>query len=132
MPGNVAAASPSTVMPDFVSRSFDYASQYVSDLNYYADGSGQGKAITSSGRRVWRAEIPCNSTLLTALRTFWLARKCIEPFWFYYWRETTPLGSVDLTGASTVGRYAAKFNGSWSEEFTLGRNSIQVEIVEVL
>jgi hypothetical protein len=132
MPGNVAAAAPATVMPDFVSRAFEYVSEFEVDLNYYVDGSGQAAAITSTARRTWRAEIPCDSTLLGALRTFWLARRCIEPFYFYYWRETTPLGSVDLSAVSTVGRYIVKFNGQWMEEFTLGRNSIQVELVEAL
>ena len=132
MPGNVAAAAPTTVLPDFVSRSFEYASEFEVDLNYYADGSGQAKAITTTPRRIWRASAKMMSDAqLTALRSFWLARKCVEPFYFYYWRETTPLGAVDNTGVSTVGRYTVKFNGQWSEDFTLGVLHTDIELIEV-
>lgn len=132
MPGNVAAAAPSTVLPDFVSRSFEYMSEFESDSNYYVDGSGQADALTSTPRRIWRASAKMMThAQLTALRTFWLARKCVEPFYFYYWRETTPLGAVDNTGASTVGRYTVKFNGDWSEDFSLEVLHIDIQIVEV-
>jgi len=52
-------------------------------------------------------------------------------FWFYYWAETTPPGSVDLTGASTVGRYVAVFTSHWDEAVVLGRTAITLEIQEV-
>lgn len=130
MPGNVAAAAPSTVMPEFVSSAFELASEFVVDVNGYQDASFQAKALTTTSRKTWRAIIPCTSTLLTSLRSFWSARG-IEPFYYYFWRETSPLGAVDLTGTSTVGRYTVKFNSEWNEENTLGRNAINVEIVEV-
>ena len=132
MPGNVAAAAPSTVMPAFLSSQFELMSSFECDLNYYADGSGQASAIVTTSRKTWRAQVPCDSALLASLRSFWIARKKVEPFYFYFWRETVPLGQVDLTGASTVGRYACKFLSDWSEEFTLGRTTVQVEITESL
>lgn len=132
MPGNVAAASASAVMPGFLSSQFNLSSAFEVDINYYVDGSGQAKAMASTARKTWRATIPCSSTLLGALRDFWLARKSCEPFYFYFWRETTPLGSVDLTGMSVVGRYVVKFNSPWAEEFTLGRAAINVELIEAL
>jgi len=57
MPGNVAAASPTAVMPAFLARSFELISSFQVDVNSYADGSVQTKAITTTVRRTSRATI---------------------------------------------------------------------------
>ncbi len=127
MPGNVAAASPSTVMPEVLARSFVAASEFLIDVNEYADSSVQTKAITTTSRKTWRLAAVMDATLLGTMRTFWEARRNGEPFWFYFWRE----GAHDPTGLSTVGRYAAVFVGGWNEVTTLGRSIVELMIQEV-
>lgn len=132
MPGNVAAASPSTVMPAFLARAFEMSTSFVVDANEYADASSQRKAITSTGRKTWRASIPMVTADLTAMRAFYVARKAgAEPFYFYHWKETSPAGTVDPTGLSTTGRYAVVFASPWEETPTIGRTTVDVVLEEV-
>ncbi len=131
MPGNVAAAAASTVMPAFLAQAFDMSSGWVVDVNSYVDGSVQTKALTTVARRIWTATIGMDPTQLSALRTFYQARKCAEPFYFYFWRETSPPGTVDNTGVSTVGRYTVVFTSEWKEAVQMGRTVVSVQLVEV-
>lgn len=127
MPGNVAAAAPATVMPVVLSRAFAAGSEFVVDVNEYADSSVQTKAITTTSRKTWRLAAAMDATLIGTLRTFWEARRNGEPFYFYFWRE----GAHDPTGLSTVGRYAAVFVGGWNEATNLGRTIVELVIQEV-
>lgn len=131
MPGNVAAPAPNTVMPAFLAANFELAHSFEGDVNAYADGSYQAKALTTASRKVWRAAVRLAPTQLAELRAFFNAHGNSKAFWFYFWRETSPAGSVDPTGSSTIGRYACVFVGEWSEAAGLGRVTVSLQIMEV-
>ena len=110
MPGSVALASPSVVMPVFLSRSFRRRNAWLVVASEYPDGSTQRAALVTNGRNEWVRDGRISQAELTALLAFYDARKGgTEPFYFYDPWETSPIFASAPTGVP--GRYTVVFNG---------------------
>ena len=128
MPGSVANAAPSTVMPKFLCAQFTRARAYELNENEYRNGESQRALKVSSSRKSWQLSARHAPAALATLRTFISDRRGpLEPFYFYDLTE----GAHDPTGASLTGRYTVRINGAWSEETAIGRTSVPLELVEI-
>lgn len=113
MPGNLAAAAPSTVLPRISCTAYEQTRSYEVSVSEYPDGSSQREVKASSPRRSWRLTERLSVTALAALRQFFADRKGgTEPFYMYDPFESTPFGNYDATGVSTNGRFTVCFTGS--------------------
>lgn len=131
MPSSVLPAVATAVLPAFLSTQFEEVREFLCDINEYPDGHSQRRALVTNSRRKWRARATLPAVDAIALRTFYLARRgTLEPFFFYFGRETDPAFTHDPLGVSIFGRYKVKFDSPWSEELILGRKPVSVELVE--
>lgn len=126
MPGSVANATPSTVMPLAVARLFAESREVPGRVNEYRDGTVQRRREASTGRRRFTATVRVDATGLVALRTFWSA---VKQGAFYYYHLTEAV--YDATGVATAGRYTVRFAGGWSEAMEMARGEAMVNLVEV-
>jgi phage-related protein len=132
MPGNVANATPSVVLPQTLSRAFVHTREYPVIDNEYRNGESQRSAQAATSRKKWTLTKRVTPTQLRALLAFYDARNGThEPFYFYDPYETNPKFSYDPTGAAVTGRYTVRFNSDWSESVAPGRSDVQVELIEV-
>lgn len=135
MPGAVAAAAPSTVLPLILCQSFQQSRMVNTDQNQYPDASQQSNVFAVTSRKRWALTARLTGTALVALRTFYLARNGPQQeFWMYDLFEAVPMADVanyDATGASINGRYTVRFEGKWTQALDLGRNQGQLGLIEV-
>lgn len=133
MPGNVASASTSVVMPLSLSRAFGHERAYAVRDNEYPNGESQRRAVTTTSRKTWSLVKRLTPTEYDALHAFFQARRgSVEPFYFYDGTETTPRWSWDASGVATVGRYLVRFeNNRWFAELTVPRHTVEIRLVEV-
>lgn len=133
MPGSVASASPLVVMPLSLSQSFERESDWHNWTNDYQNGEQQRRTVVTNARRRWRLSKALTTAQLSALRTFYEARKGPQGvFYFYDGLETSPKWGWDATGVSVVGRYAVRFeNETWAQEMNTPRHSTEIVLVEV-
>lgn len=132
MPGNLQAAAPASVLPYGLCSAFEEQRTYEVSVSEYATGESQREARATSPRRTWRQARKLKPAQLTELITFYRARKGgTEPFWFYDLRVSTPYGNYDATGASSNGRFAARFEGPFGFTLQLGRAEVSFVIVEI-
>jgi hypothetical protein len=129
MPGSLALATPTTVLP------WSLTSQWQEDTYWatiqsevYPDGSEQLSVQVAQPRRSWALTKRLNYTEWIALRDFFEARKGgFEPFYFY-----TDKGFYDALGVNTTGRYTVRFDGPLQSEYGLSRFVISLRLVEVV
>lgn len=136
MPGSVANASPTTVMPQTLCSAFVESREWSVEINEYVDGSSQRTARTTTSRKRFQIGKRLNATQLLALRTFWDARKGpVEAFYFYNPFEASvgaAIGSnYDPSGVGTTGRYRVRFEGAWQQQMGMARGEASVELVEL-
>lgn len=133
MPGNVASASTTIVLPLSLSRSFSHSREYTIRSNDYPLGFSQRRAITTTSRKSWQLTKLLTPTQYDALLAFYESVSGpLLPFYFYDGTETSPIWSWDATGVATVGRYLVRFaNPRWSADFSFPRHLVSVEIIEV-
>jgi hypothetical protein len=132
MPGSVANAAPSTVLPNSLCRAFSHARAYPIVENEYRNGESQRSALASTSRKKWTLSKRLTPTQLASLRDFYDARNGThEPFYFYDPYETSPKFSYDPTGAAVTGRYIVRFNSDWSQSVGPGRSDVEIELIEL-
>jgi hypothetical protein len=120
MPQNIQAANPTDVMPKFISVAFNEQVRYECMVNQsYPDGSSDRAALVTTTRSFFRATGKLAPTQWKALRDFFWAH-IGAAFYFYFPREAQPPFTVDMTGASTDGRYTVVFDGAYAETYTPG------------
>lgn len=132
MPGSVANAAPSTVLPQSLSRGFAATREYPVIENEYRNGESQRSTQAATSRKRWTLTKRLTLVQLQALREFYEARHGThEPFYFYDPYESDPKFSADPTGASVNGRYTVRFNSDWSQSAGLSRSDVQIELIEL-
>ena len=130
MPGSVANAAPSEVLPHSLCRAFARSQEYAALDNEYRNGESQRSALATTSRKRWRLAKRLAPGALEDLRDFYDARHGPqEPFYFYDPYETSPKFTPDPTGLA--GRYTVRFNGDWQQSCGPGRSDVQIELVEV-
>jgi len=132
MPGNVSAASPSTVLPQILCRAFARADEWAIEGNEYRDGTSQRTALVATGRRRWRLAARLSPAAKAVLKTFYDA--CYGPgqaFYFYDPYETDPLFSYDPTYQKQDGLYVVRFDCPWNQTADINRLNVELQLVEV-
>ncbi len=132
MPGSVANAAPSTVLPQSLCTAFAHERAYPLVENEYKDGSSQRTVLATTSRKRWRLSKRLTPTQLQELRDFYDARQGpVEPFYFYDPYETNPKFSYDPTGEAVAGRYTVRFDGEWKQFSGPGRSDVSIELIEL-
>jgi hypothetical protein len=136
MPGSVANAAPTTVLPWSLCKAFSHSREYAVNDNEYRDGSSQRGLfvglLVATSRKSWKTSRRLTPSTLAAFRTFYDARKGPhQPFYFYNPWETSPKFSYDATGVKTTGRYTVRFVGTWEQMVGLGRADVNIAIIEI-
>ena len=134
MPGSVANAAPSTVLPQFLCSAFQESREIALRGNEYKNGESQRALQVASSRRQWSLTTRLPATSMDALRAFFLARRgSLEAFFFYDPFAVTSVGSNwDGTGASATGRVTVRFAaGAWEQSMGIARADVAIRLVEV-
>lgn len=132
MPGNVAAAAPSTVLPKSLCLAFSQAREWPTVQNDYPSGENQRSVQTTVPRRSWSLSKRLAPADAGALLSFFIARKNgLEPFFFYDFSEGSTLFNYDATGVSSIGRFTVRFNGEFRMSLGIARCDASFRLVEV-
>ena len=137
MPGNIAIAAPSGVMPATLCTAFTEVREYAQLQSQYHDGTVQRSQLAQTSRRTFRLSKRLCSADLATLYAFWVAKLGgLTPFAFYNPFEVTAghdIGSnYDPTGNGTQGRVTVVFRGSWAQATDIARSNVQgLELAEV-
>jgi len=132
MPGSVANAAPSTVLPWSLWRQFRHDRNYPVIGNEYKNGESQRGKQAETSRKVWHLIARLTPTNLATLRTFyWAAPGPHRAFYYYDPFETSPLFSYDGTGVATTGRYTVRFDGPWQQVSVGPRSEVTITLVQV-
>jgi hypothetical protein len=128
MPGNVAAASPSAVLPAGLASAFRESRQWAArESGPYPDGRHQVAQMATTSRKAWELGRYLTFSEWSTLQAFFDSRKGpLEPFWFY-----PILTQHDPTGVSATGRWIVRFEGSISRVYRPGRQEVQFRLVQV-
>ena len=131
MPGNVAVATPTTVLPKRLGGTFRESHEYITEeCGPYMDGAVQQTIHTPSApRRSWDVAEQLSATLTAALHAFYLARKGpLTAFYFY----PNP-DDWDSDGSSETGRYTVRFDGPMSADHAMSEvHTTSYRVVEVV
>jgi hypothetical protein len=137
MPGNIAIAAPSGVMPATLCIAFTEVREYAQLQNQYHDGTVQRSQLAQTSRRTFRLSKRLGAADLGTLYAFWVAKQGgLIPFAFYNPFEVAAghdIGSnYDPTGNGTQGRVTVVFRGAWTQATDVCRTNVQgLELVEV-
>jgi hypothetical protein len=134
MPGNIAVASPSVVMPQSLCLSFIESREFPQLENLYHDGTREVGALASSSRKSFKLSRALPPTPLATLKAFWdSVGGGLKPFYFYNPYEGSPVGAnYDATGVGTTGRYVVVFQGNWSQNTEITRTTVpNLALIEV-
>jgi hypothetical protein len=132
MPGSVANAAPSTVMPQALCREFVVVDEWTVDQNTYRSGEVEVRSRVTNKRRRWRASMLLTAAQLATWKAFFLAT--LHAAFYYYdpYEASGAIGSnYDGTGSSTTGRFTVCWQGSWKQQMNLGRFSVELELCEL-
>jgi len=141
MPGNLAAAVATNVMPYNLCLAFSESRSFPMLSNTYHDGSAELGLITDgvnlpASIRTWKLTQRLTGSTAIAMRNFFEGQLGgLTPFYFYNPFEVASghaIGSnYDATGLSTQGRHVCVFRGNWAESIGLPRTEIGLEIAEI-
>jgi hypothetical protein len=141
MPGNLAVAAPSGVLPKSLCTAFTETHVYPLLVEQYHDGSTERSLIfdgvnTPTEIRTWKLSKKLNDAAIAVLLAFFEGQEGgLIPFYFYDPYEPVPgqpIGSNwDPTGAAVEGRHTVIFRGDWSSVTNIGRSEASLELLEV-
>lgn len=136
MPGSVANAAPSTVLPFFDGMRILRQRQWLTRINEYRDGRGQRLSDFATSRKAMSVTMRLTGANMDTLFAFYAARNGPhEPFIVYDMIERgeeglTPL--YDPTGVATgAGKYTVIFVGPWSQAVQVARGMVTIPVLEV-
>lgn len=137
MPGIIQGSLSTDVLPLFLCKAFTQEREYLININEYKNKESQREVIVFNSRKKWILSSNASATVILALRNFYLARDGgTRPFIFYDFSEGTTKFNYDPTGVSASGRFLVRFDGKWTETFTVspvGEAAITlVELIEGL
>lgn len=118
------------MLPRSLSRAFTHSREYAAQVNEYPGGETHRAVQGTSSVKSWQLTKRLTTAEMTALRTFYTARKGgTEAFYFYDpWDASF---QYDASGAATQGRYKVVFLGDWSQTDSIGRSEVLIGLMEV-
>jgi hypothetical protein len=132
VPGSVAAAAPTTVLPLSLCKAFVHSREYALVENEYRNGESQRSLLVASSRKSWRLAKRLTASAMKTLRDFYDARNGPQQsFYFYDVFETSPKFGYDPTGVATTGRYTVRFEGPWEQSCGMGRVDVNIALVQL-
>jgi hypothetical protein len=128
MPGLVAAANPTTVLPAGLARALTETRTFRTLISGpYNDGRDQRRSEALTSRKAWTLTRRLAYSDWLALRNFYLARRGpAEEFYFY-----PRVADHDPTGQSATGRYTVRFASALSGTYGVPRFEAAFELIEV-
>jgi hypothetical protein len=140
MPGNVANATPTLVMPWNLCAVFQHSRAYSGMQNDFADGTNQRSLITFTSKKTWRIQPMLSNNanndgvkaVLELLRNFYDSVNGPQKAFYFYDVFETSRFAYDATGVSTVGRYTVVFRTAWSQTANFPFVTVQLELEETL
>jgi hypothetical protein len=131
MPGAVATATVTAVMPAGLFTKFSLQIQRKANVNEYANGETQAGALVGAEKRRWEAARRMTASALVALESFYASQNGMQ-LPFYVYDTTIPGVTWDSTGVATTGRYSVCFdNPEWSHSVGLGRGDSPFSFTEI-
>ena len=129
MPGSLATAVPSGVMPYALCTAFLESRDCAQLQAHYHDGTTERSQLAQTSRRSFKLAQRLTAARVATLKAFWDGQQGgVVPFLFYNLAE----GAYDPSGNSTQGRYTVVFRGNWSQTSGLLRTDVpQIELIEV-
>jgi len=128
MPGNVAAAVATAVMPSSLCSVFREARTWpVRESGGYTDGHYQAEVQAESSRKAWEIGKLLTFAQWLALGTFFETRNGAQKPFFWY----PNIADYDPTGSYTTGRYLVRFDGALSRTYRLGRQEAGLRLIEI-
>ena len=139
MPGNLAAAVATAVMPQNLCTAFAESRVYPVLSNTYHDGTPELGLITdgvneAASIRTWKLAQKLSGPVAIAMRAFFEQQLGgLTPFYFYNPFEAAgAIGSnYDPTGETVEGRHTVVFRGNWTETIGLPRTDVPLELAEI-
>lgn len=128
MPGNVASAVATAVMPSSLCSVFREARAWpVRESGGYADGRYQAEVEAGASRKAWEI-----GKLLTFAQ--WLGLSAFHESMngaqrSFYWYPN--IADYDPTGSYTTGRHLVRFDGALSRTYRLGRLEASLRLIEI-
>jgi hypothetical protein len=128
MPGNVAAAVATAVMPSSLCSLFRETRAWaVRESGGYADGHYQAEVQAEASRKAWEIGKLLTFAQWLAISAFYdSSNGAQKPFYWY-----PNIADYDPTGSYTEGRYLVRFDDALSRTFRLGRQEVSIKLVEV-
>jgi len=137
MPGNIANAAPTGVMPFSLCTQFTALREYVGQQSSYHDGTVQRSQLAQTSRRTYRLAMRLAGTTantkasatLAAIYNFYIGQNGgLTPFLFYDPFDVAvgqePGSNYDSTGNNTQGRVTAVFRGNWAQVTDICRTNV--------
>ena len=139
MPGNIAAAAPTGVLPLSLSLAFTESRVFPLLTQSYHDGTIERSLIVDgvnapASFRTWKLATRLTAAQADTLLAFWESHDGgLTPF--YYYNPFEAAGAVgsnyDATGVSTTGRHTVVFRGNWSQSSGPALTDLGLEFAEV-
>jgi hypothetical protein len=128
MPGNVALAAPTTVLPVELSAVFTVEYGYpVVESGPYADGRSQRRNDSATSHKAWTVSRRLTATeWATVLEAWDDLSGPLSPAYFYPNRD-----DHDPTGASETGRAIVRFDGALTRSMRLSRCQIDLRLLQI-
>ena len=126
MPGTLAYAAPTLVMPGNLCTAFSIATAWPEVTNGYPDGNYEGRVDGVNPRHQWALSQRLTYAAWLALKALWSSTRGYLPFYFY----PNPQ-QFDATGANTVGRYVVRFDGQFPSTYGLPRWDVSLSLIEI-
>jgi hypothetical protein len=145
MPGNIANAAPSGVMPFALCTQFRAMREYAQLQSAYHDGTIQRSQLAQTSRRTYAFAMRLAGTTmnsrdaatLAAIYNFYTGQNGgLTPFLFYDPFDVAsgqePGSNYDPTGNNTQGRVTVVFRGNWAQVTDVCRTNVGgLDLVEV-
>ena len=125
MPGTLAYAAPTAVLPSNLCTSFVEPRAWPNVANDYADGNFQVRTDGANPRHSWNLSQRIPYATWAALKAFYNSVH-LGPFYFY----PNP-ANYDATGASTTGRYTVRFDGQFPSTYNMPRWDVSFSLLEI-
>ena len=128
MPGNVAAAVATAVMPSSLCSVFRETRAWpVRESSGYADGRYQADVQAEASRKAWEIGKLLTFAQWLTLSAFY--ETSLGPQKPFYWYPN--IADYDPTGSYTAGRHKVRFDGALSRTYRLGRQEASLRLIEI-